>query len=100
MFLTHDAPVLPPTTYPLANLVITERCNESPRRVGEACALAQPELLLHGHYHRLWSTTVDLGTKVMRVEGVASDVEANLSSLLILELSDLMVHSQLDLNTR
>ena len=88
VLFTHDAPTLPPGMRPLGDPVLRADCAASTAHVARAVEVTAPKLLLHGHYHRRYTSTY--GTT--RVEGLASDIEAPWpGSWVVLDLADLAV---------
>ena len=88
VLFAHDAPMLPPGLRPLGDVVLRADCAVSTRQVARAVAATEPTVLLHGHYHRRYTST--FGST--RVEGLASDSEApRPGSWVVLDLADLTV---------
>jgi predicted phosphodiesterase len=89
VLLTHDAPELPDGISPLANQMKHAACDRSLKQVMRAVDAVDPKILLHGHYHRRYSSV--FGTT--RIEGLASDEQSSLhgQSWCILELPSLAV---------
>ena len=87
VLLAHDAPMLPPSIRPLADLILRADCNDSNQHVARAVRATRPKLLLHGHYHRRYSASF-LETEI---EGLASDVEAPNGAYAVLDLASLRV---------
>jgi hypothetical protein len=89
VLLTHDAPLLPDGISPLANPEKRVACDRSLNQVLRAVDAVDPQVLLHGHYHKRYSGLY--GTT--RIEGLASDEQSSRhgESWLILEVPSLAV---------
>lgn len=86
VLFTHDAPMLPPGLRPLGDEILRADCAASTRQIARAVEGTEPTVLLHGHYHRRYTSH----HRSTRVEGLASDLEApRPGSWVVLNLADL-----------
>jgi hypothetical protein len=86
---THDAPMRPldrppPTPIPEEDLVVARAVR---RLLADAVARTRPSLVLHGHWHHRYSAVED----GVRIEGFASDLQADERSFGILDVASLEV---------
>jgi hypothetical protein len=91
VLVTHEAPagMEPPSPFKLARQT-DERARLTRARILRAMRRAHPALVLHGHWHLRQSMVVeDHDGHVFRIEGLASDQEANGTSWGVLDLATL-----------
>lgn len=69
---SHDAPVMPPGFSPTRRLVFDARSADSAACVAEAAARCKARLLIHGHWHKRYSSSMapDINGRVIGVEGL------------------------------
>lgn len=100
VLLTHDAPYLPPGIRELSDPGLAASCRRSNRLIEFAVNTLQPELLMHGHYHRDYQRRITRSWGNYRIVGLSSDQESRdpyggpwtvleLPSLRVLALADL-----------
>ena len=86
VLVTHDGPVIPDSFEPLPNPTHRKADEASRAQVAAAVAATRPRLVVHGHWHHRYTAERSGGT---RVEGLASNLEHDERSLLILDLATL-----------
>ncbi len=94
VLVTHDGPAGTDLHGPLSDTNQSDELLAHRHLITEAAVGTRSQLLLHGHYHHRYSSEIVLpDAAVCRVEGVASDVEHDTRSWLILDLQSLGVVS-------
>ena len=95
VLLAHDCPsgVSIPDIRPLDDITLEIDCKHNRDMVRDVVGELRPTLVLHGHYHRRYSSGLWLGEHQARVEGLASDLEAHVfgASWCVLEVPSLRI---------
>jgi predicted phosphodiesterase len=76
VLLTHDAPQLPPGIRELADPRLAAACRRSNEQIAAAVDSVQPQLVLHGHYHRDYQRRIYRTWGDYQIIGLSSDQES------------------------
>jgi len=89
VLVCHDAPVRPEGAEPLPRRLLREPDEASRAQVAAAVAATSPRLVVHGHWHHRYTSEVPTPGGVTRIEGLASNLEADDGALLALDTATL-----------
>lgn len=77
VLLSHDAPQLPPGIRELADPRLAADCRNSNRLVERAVDAVQPQIAIHGHYHRDYRRRIFRTWGAYQLVGLSSDEESS-----------------------
>jgi len=83
VLVAHDGPVIPASFKPLPNPTHRKADEASRAQVAAAVTATRPRLVVHGHWHHRYTAERSDGT---RVEGLASNLEHDERSFLLIDL--------------
>ncbi len=89
VLVCHDAPVRPEGFEPLPRQSPRQIDEASRAQVAAAVTATSPRLVVHGHWHHRYSAEFATPAGLARVEGLASNLEGDARSLLLLDTNAL-----------